>query len=281
MQLTGAGRDDAERLLLRITAEQEGDITVSESGAILYEFPKLRSTARSAVLSPMRSPALRAAEQPLATGPLVPAWTQPAQLAALTGNSLGSNVLIAGINAFNLVMGTVGLSAGLTVERLVDIVTRARMVDAPPLPPADGVPLVFGVIPLAFSAALFAIPAVRAWRRRAAAARVAHENHMRAILRRIFAGAGSPRFAFTPDELAQACAALTGRPPAAPEVERAVRALGGTVDIGPDGTLMYTFEALEREQAAVVARRRLAAPDEASPGAVVFSSADDVGSTER
>lgn len=275
MQLTGAGRDDAERMLLRLTAEQEGDITVSESGAILYEFPKLRSTAARALDAvPVTEPA--------ASGPLVPVWTQPAQLGPLTGNSVGSNVLIGGINAFNLVMGTVGLSAGLTVERLVDIVTRVRMADAPPLPPADGVPLVFGVIPLAFSAVLFAIPAVRAWRRRAAAARVAHENHRRAILRRIFAGgAGRQRFSFTLDELARSCADLTGRQPDAAEVERAVRALGGTVDLGPDGTLLYTFEALEREQAAVIAQRRLATPDEASPGAVVFSSADDVGSAER
>ena len=278
MQLTGAGRDDAERLLLRLTAEHEGDITVSEGGAILYEFPKLRSTAHPST----RSLAPLAAVDRLTGGPLVPAWTQPVQLRPLTGNSLGSNVLIGGINAFNLVMGTVGLSTGLTIERLVDIVTRVRMEDAPPLPPADGLPLVFGVIPLAFSAVLFAIPAVRAWRRRAAAARVAHENHMRAILRRIFAGGGgSQRFSFTLDELARACAELTGRPAGAPEVERAVRALGGTVDLGPDGTLLYTFEAFEREQAAVVAQRRLAAPDEASPGAVVFSSADDVGSADR
>ena len=49
MRVTGAGREAAERLLLQLVAEHEGEISVSEAGAgagaILYEFPQLRVTA--------------------------------------------------------------------------------------------------------------------------------------------------------------------------------------------------------------------------------------------
>ena len=49
MRVTGADREAAERLLLRLVAEHEGEISVSDSGAgtgaILYEFPQLRVTA--------------------------------------------------------------------------------------------------------------------------------------------------------------------------------------------------------------------------------------------
>ena len=82
------------------------------------------------------------------------------------------------------------------------------------------------------------------------------------------------RFRFTLPELAEACT-VAGRRPGDGEVERAVRVLGGTVDLSESGTLVYTFDDLAREEAAVRAARALASPDEASPGAVVLSSADD------
>lgn len=267
MRLTGETREEAERTLLRLVGEQQGDISVSETGAILYEFPQLRSTARAADGGRVMSAA--------------PAWTEPKALAPLTGNGVGTNVLIGAVNGFNLVMGSVGLAAGLTLERLYEMAIRIGVPDAPPLPPVDGVPMVLGAIPLTFSAVLFALPALRAWRRSAAAAEVAHDNHRRAILQQLFGGrAGGQRFTFTPDELRAACAALAGRQPEQREVERAVQALGGTVELGPDGTIVYSFETLAREQAAVVARRRLAASDEASPGQIVFSSGDDLSTAD-
>src|SRR4029079_16391455 len=81
-------------------------------------------------------------------------------------------------------------------------------------------------------------------------------------------------FRFSPAELADACA-IGGRRPGDAEVERAVRALGGTGDLADSGRLAYTFDDLAREHAAVRAARALASPDEASPGAVLLSSADE------
>jgi hypothetical protein len=264
MRVLGGSREAAERTLLRLVADHEGEITVSEEGAILYEFPALRSTVGAG------SPTGIAA---------APVWTQLAQVPPLTGNSVAFNALFCTVNGFNLTVGSVALAQGWTIDRLGELIVRAGIPDAPPLPPPDGVPLALGLVPLLFSAALFAIPVLRWLGRGVTRARVAHDNHVRLLLRRLLAERHAPiqeerRFRFTLPELAEACT-IAGRRPGDGEVERAVRALGGTVDLSESGTLVYAFDDLAREHAAVRAARALASPDEASPGPVVLSSADD------
>ena len=172
-------------------------------------------------------------------------------------------------------MGGIGLAQGLTLARLAELLTRVGVPDAPPLPPPDGVPLVLGLVPLLFSAGLFALPLLRALGRRAAVERVTRDNHVRLLLKTLLAGREEARrFRFTGPALASACTTPAGVPSEA-DVEHAVRQLGGSVDIGDDGALLYTFDDLAREHAAVHAARALASPDEASPGSVVLSSADE------
>jgi hypothetical protein len=257
MRVTGGSREAAERTLLRLVADHEGEITVSDEGAILYEFPGLRATAE----------ARGAADLPI--------WKQLAVAPPLTGNSVAFNVLFSAINGFNLTMGSVALAQGWTIERLIDLAARVGVEKPPPLPPPDGIPLALGLVPFLFSAALFAIPLVRALGRRATAARVARDNHLRLLLRHLLARPeDARRFRFARAELTDACT-VAGRRPTEAEVERAVRALGGSVDIAESGALVYTFDDLAREHAAVRAARALASPDEASPGRVLLSSADE------
>ena len=47
MRVTGLPRDEAERLLLRLVVDYQGDIEVADSGAIVYKFADLRQTARA------------------------------------------------------------------------------------------------------------------------------------------------------------------------------------------------------------------------------------------
>jgi hypothetical protein len=54
-----------------------------------------------------------------------------------------------------------------------------------------------------------------------------------------------------------------------------VRALGGIVDLDSDGKLVYVFDDLAREHTAVSRARALASPDEAAPGEILLSSADE------
>ena len=63
------------------------------------------------------------------------------------------------------------------------LVARHGVVDAPPLPPPDGIPLAVGLVPFAFSVALFALPLWRTLRRSSAASRVASENGRRGLLK--------------------------------------------------------------------------------------------------
>ena len=261
MRVTGGSREASERTLLRLIADHEGDITVSDEGAIVYEFPGLRSTV----------------DDPRATETALTAsiWDELAVPPPLTGNSGAFNTLFTIINGFNLAASSVVLAQGLTIERLIALVAGMGVEDALPLPPPDGVPLALGLVPFVFSAALFALPVLRALGRRVTAARVARDNHVRLLLKRLLAGRYQERrFRFTRSELADACA-LDGRRPDEADLERAVRTLGGSVDLEPDGTLVYSFDNLAREHAAVGAARALASPDEAAPGAVLLSSADE------
>jgi len=262
MRVTGASRETAERLLLQLVAEHEGEISVSDAGpgagAILYEFPQLRVTAGATE----SAGGLRV-------------WKRLAEVPPLTGNSVAFNTFVSVMNGFNLVMGGIGLAQGLTLARLGELLARVGVPDAPPLPPPDGVPLVLGLVPLLFSAGLFALPLLRALGRRRTVERVRRDNHVRLLLKALLAGREEGRrFRFSGPALVSACTTPAGVPSEA-DVERAVRLLGGSVDLGDDGTLVYTFDDLAREEAAVRAARALASPDEASPGPVVLSSADD------
>jgi hypothetical protein len=261
MRVTGLDRAGAERELLRLVVDYDGDIQVSEGGAILYVFKALRTTAVAGV------GAVAAA----------PVWNQRVALRPLTGNSAGTNVFLTALNGFNMVAGAVGVSAGLTIERLTALLTRthADAMMGVPLPPVDGAPLLLGWIPLVFSAAMFVLPVTRALRRRREAARVAAENGRRALLR-LVAAEPDARVELTAEEARRAwISAANGaaREPRPAELEAAVRALGGEIDITDDGVVVYRFATAARERRALQEARAAAPRDEARPGQVIFSSA--------
>jgi hypothetical protein len=269
MRVTGAARDQAERQLLRLVVDQAGEIAVSDEAAIVYRFPSLRATA--------------SAPGPATTAGPPAVWTERAVVPPLTGNGLGFNLLFGAVNGFNLVASGFALHAGLTFARVGELVASIGAPDGPP-PPSGDVPLVLGAIPFAFSLALFALPVVRAVRRRFQARRVARENGRRGILRLLFGKDDRPAGAATtpaplverhaPEEVAAAWTAAAGRAPDERELTEAVRSLGGELELDPDGKLVYEFDVVARERAAIQSERTRASSDEASPGAVVFSSAE-------
>lgn len=266
-RVTGLPREEAERLLLQLLMEHQGDVAVSEDGAIIYVFSALRTTVAGDRGRSVAAPA--------------PIWRERVPVPPLTGNSAGSNVLLSLINGFNLVASSVALGMGLTLERLVELFTRsvtaAREPGAvlPPLSPVDGVPLVLGAIPFAFSLALFALPLVRLLRKNSVASRVARENGRRGLLRLVLEeNPQALRAAYTEDEVSRAWQAAVGRPPRDHELRDVARELGGELDVRDDGAVVYRFDGLAREVEALVAARAAASDDEASPGRVVFSSAD-------
>ena len=266
-RVTGLSREASERLLLRLVVDYHGDIGVEDNGAIIYSFPELRTTTQ----------ALGAYSSANAVAPI---WDQRVVLAPLTGNTPESNLLFTAINGFNLAVSGYVLANDLTLDRLAAVLSRALSHDPRmglvPLPPADSVPLVLGVIPFAFSLALFALPLFRWLRRSAEGKRVANENGWRGLLRRVLGSSPSKSTeTHSAADLSAAWQSAGGLAPSETDLRDAVRRLGGEGDLNEDGTFVYRFDAPSREREALVTVRARASNQEVTPGKVVFSSADD------
>jgi hypothetical protein len=265
MRVTGGDRESAERDLLRLVVDYDGDIQVSEDGAIVYVFKALRTTAGrgGGALSPR------------------PAWSERRLVPPLTGNGASTNLLLGVLNGFNLMVSGVAVSAGLTVERVFQIIEHARLVaalgpEAPPLVAAHGVPMLLGWVPLVFSTGLFLLPARRLLRRRRQKAEIAAENGRLALMRLVLAEPGGVA-ELSPGEARRAwvaAAQVSDSGSVTAEVEAAVRALGGEVDLDASDAVVYRFATEARERRALQALRAAAPSAEALPGAVVFSSGE-------
>jgi hypothetical protein len=261
MKVTGLPREEADPLLSRLLLDYDGEVNVDDDGAITYRFEALRKTAGDTPPSPPP-----------------PSWATRKTAPAITGNPLGTNLLVGAVNAFNLIMATVALNANLTIDRLVHLISTW---DAPfPVPPLpyDGVPVVLGAIPLLFSLLLFALPAWRAVRKGAAEKAVAEENARAEVLKTVFeqmseaAKKGEAVGGVREDSLKRAWKQATGAPPDDKELAAAVVALGGDVDMDAmaSGRGLYRFRDLEAEVKALQTQRATASAQEEQVGAVVF-----------
>jgi hypothetical protein len=229
--------------------DYDGDVAVSDEGGIVYRFPEIRKTASEA----------RETEP-------APAWTRLKPLEPLTGNSLGANVAIVGLNAFNLMMGFWAVGNDLTIERVTHLFDRV------PYPLVDtGTPIAFGIVPIVFSTLLFAVPLARALVRPLRKRRAAEEKARLAVLRVVLERVRA-KDPVTDRTVADAWRSATGREADPKRLDRELVALGGDIDIQPDGHTRWRFVDLETEAAAVAAEREAAADDEARLGKVVFAT---------
>jgi hypothetical protein len=114
-------------------------------------------------------------------------------------------------------------------------------------------------------------------RRRREKAAIAAENGRRGLMRLVLAEPGGGT-ELTPATARRAFAAASGLKEAAvlaPQIEAAVRELGGEVDLDANGVVVYRFSNEARERRALLALRGAAPLAEARPGEVVFSSGDE------
>jgi hypothetical protein len=249
MRATGLPRDQADPLMARLMLDYDGDVGVSDDGGIFYSFPAIRKTA--AVASDASEPA--------------PAWANPPPLAPLTGNTFGSNFLIAGLNAFNLFMGLWSVENGMTLERL------SHLFDRFPHPLTDtGTAIALGVVPFVFSTLLFALPLARAALRPLRVRAAADERGRLAVLREVLERLRKKE-PVTDNAVAQAWRVAAGREPDTKKLDAQLVALGGDVAID-EGRGRWRFADLETEAAAVEAEREAASEDEARVGKTVFES---------
>lgn len=264
MRVTGLSRQEAEGLLCRMVVDYDGELHVTEEGAVVYRFPAVRRTAALPAES-SNVPAPR------------PIWQQMVKAPPITGNSKTMNVLFGALNGFNLAASGYIWANGLTFERIAQLLEQTYTEDpGAPIHFAEavtGTPVVLGVVPFIFSAALFALPAARLAYRRVRERRAAHENARRAILKLALdrlptdATLGSA-------ELERLWKDTTGHFPRERELTDVVRTLGGEPDVNDTGQVIYRFPELTRESKALRAERQLAPQDERSAGQTIFSSTD-------
>ena len=254
MRVTGLPRDEADPLMSRLMLDYDGSVEVSDEGGIFYRFESIRKTVV----------AKEAAEPRPA-----PAWARLEKLAPLTGNEVGTNLLIVALNGFNIAMSLWAIAKGMTFERIAMLLRGVRYDALHPLPDT-GTAIALGVVPLVFSIALFALPALRALYRPIKQARVARENGRRGLLREILTGIDKREI--TDASLQNAWKSAAGEAPDEKAITREVVALGGDVEIQDDGRVRYRFPDLEAEAAALKAEREAASEEEARVGKIVFSS---------
>ena len=250
MRVTGLPRHEADPLMARLMLDYDGDVSVSDEGGITYSFRELRKTATAG-----REQAPR------------PAWSDKKAMPPLTGNTLGSNVLIAGLNGFNLLMSLYSLAAGLTISRLIMMFQRVPIEKIP----LDGTPMVLGMIPLVFSLALFALPIGRMIARPIKAKRIERENARLAVLEEVLVRVDA-KAPVTDAALVERWKRVTGETPDSKDLTRVVVELGGDAEVSDEGQVRYRFADLENEASALEVERRQASEREASTGKVDFAS---------
>lgn len=251
IRVTGLPREEADPMMAKLMLDYDGDVEVSDSGAIIYKFEAIRKTASATG----REPAPK------------PIWSKVKVLAPLTGNSGGSNALIIFLNGFNLLMSMFAMANGFTLERVFAIIQGLP----PELMPLPGTAIALGWVPFVFSIALFMLPVGRILYRQVRKKQVASENGRRAVLQEILSK--TPRGETITDKtLQRAWQKAAGSEPNTKRITQEIVALGGDVDVTKDGVVRYRFPELEAEAEALEAEREAASEEEARVGKVIFSS---------
>jgi hypothetical protein len=253
MRVTGLERAEVDPLMSKLMLDYEGSVEVSEEGGIAYRFPELRKTV--GIEDTRREP---------------PIWTKRVEAPPLTGNAPGSDLVIGGLNAFNLIASGWVLLQGLTIDRLIGIFSGLRPEKLPP----PGLPIALGVIPFIFSIALFLLPLGRLAFRSRREKKAGKERGRRAVMAAVLEGAKSPQ-GVDEKTITHRYSMAAGFEPDPKELNKQIVALGGDVDLDKaEHGVRYRFLDLELEARAVEAEREAAAEDEAKIGKVVFSSED-------
>lgn len=256
MRVTGLSSEKTDSILSRLMLDYDGEVMVTSAGGIVYSFPEMRKTVDQKVTHAPPS-----------------IWSRLKKLDPFTGNSSGSNLLIAGLNGFNLVMSTVAISGGWTIAKLHWMFTAGATAERmggmlPPMP--TGSPLLLGWIPFWFSLTLFALPVMRYFRRKSEKNKIDHENGRRGLLWAVLNKLTAQ--GITENQLIASWQKASGVKPSEKAITREIIKLGGDMEIDNDGNTVYRFPSLEAEILGTKEERYRAGDEEKNVGEVVYSS---------
>jgi hypothetical protein len=233
IRLAGWTLDQADDRFAYYVARWKGDARISENGVLYGEFNEVLTTGG------------------LPEGPVVYYWDEDEPPFELTGNSPDRNLIIAGMNVFNLFFGL------LFVTQPSRFVTLFQSYGFSPDPGV--LRFWLGWVPLVYSVLFFAVPLARVpivlARERARRRR----NERRRIIRVIFSLIEQGRTDIRPDDV-EAEYRRFYRIPAAAEgihiyrhvrtwLPTVARELGGTLEMTEDGQVVYRFYRIAQELA--------------------------------
>ncbi len=267
LRVTGLPREEADPLMARLLLDYDGEVDVSDDGAITYRFEALRKTAGGGGVQ----------------APPPPAWAERATAPLVTGNETGTNILIGAVNAFNLGMASLAMSWGLTIDRLSWLLHTVNSHRPTAPPPESSTAIALGVVPFVFSLLLFALPLGRTLLKGRKERAAAEENARRAVLKTVLeetekqatataTATATTAIGVNASALRRVWQKETGEFPDDAKLAREVAALGGDVDVDAlaEGRGLYRFRDLEAEVKELQRQRAAASVDEERVGAVVF-----------
>jgi hypothetical protein len=231
--LAGWTYDQASERMADYLTRFRGEATITDDGVLIGDFQQMLATGSTQIES----------------GKVELFWDEYEAPYEMTGNTSGRNAAIVAVNAFNLIFSTVILfSSGMRAQ--LEILLYEFGI--------GGGFLLFalGIIPFLFSLLFFAVPILRLpSTRRLEAARKKRNEHRR-VLRHIFARKGGAV------SLADLLADVNGdgsRAMTEADVRRIVEELipiyGGQSDLSEDGSVVYIFDRIGREEEAASSAR--------------------------
>jgi hypothetical protein len=262
MALTGATSEDAERRITSYLVEFGGSPEATEDGTVVYRFDDLlrRADRTDRSFAGLSAPIKR--------------------LKTFSSNPRKMNGMFIALNGANLAFGTYFLACALTVGPIVSqaqisggtyLYAIALALFSPLGNPVTFATVVLGLIPLAFAALFYLIPALRSLREKAENERIKNENLRKDAYRRVW---DSPMKA-APQDFDPA--AVECRPQDMESArERVLKEIGvytvPDVSITGDGQTIYSFGELKREKEALERYRGTVKLEDTELGATVFDS---------
>jgi hypothetical protein len=240
--LTGWSYARAEEEATRLLAAYDGEPEVADDGTLIYSFPELRKTTGEE-----------------AAAPWLYTWQEARPVPAQSGNSEGTDIVIALLNGFNFVAA---LAIGPAFLHRYGI----------HFPGAQALASWF---PLAFSTVFFAVPGARLIGRRRARRELAAAGARAALIAEIVREKGAARLPEAWVEGAASRGAGLDRGVLRGELERLLADLEGDVSNDEQGAVLYAFPRVAEELAAAKAARAIAPAGESAPGTVVFASDEE------
>ncbi|MBR9974264.1 MAG: hypothetical protein KFF77_01665, partial [Bacteroidetes bacterium] len=233
--LAGWTYDQASERMADYLTRFRGEATITDDGVLIGDFHRM----------------LARGDSDIAGGTVELFWEEYEAPYEVTGNSTGRNAAIIGMNAFNLLFAAVILGSPAlrdTVEFLLfdygyDVSMGALF-------------SVLGIVPLAFSLLFFAVPLLRLLPTRRLEAERRKRNARRRVLRHVFDRKGRPA---SLHEYLVAVRQEGGKGMRDEQVRGILEELlpryGGRTDLAEDGTVLYIFDRINREEVAAARER--------------------------